>query len=289
MKKLLCLIFILYWAINLNAQQAWTKKKGEFYTQIGASWIGYGTLLNGNNDLLPIWRNVNDFSVQLYGDYGITDKWMVNVNLPIKILTSSKTLNDSSYLSEAPLNAGNMVGLGNTQVGVSYGILQNKSFVMAAHMRFNMYPLAPRQNTGFQTGYQAFGLMPSIAMGYGHQYFFASTEFGVNYRTHGYSLQFSSLTQIGTVIKKKFYIILGLDLLFSVPITTLRDGDARHTGLYLDRMQYQAPSIKLGWAITPELRVWLASGGLGLAGGRELGGGPSFSFSIFYQKKNSEE
>ena len=72
MKKIV-IIGLFIFSIHSNAQSPWTQKKGKFYTQLSFTTIpSYNTIYGNPDYVIP--RKVSDNTIQMYGEYGVSDK-----------------------------------------------------------------------------------------------------------------------------------------------------------------------------------------------------------------------
>ena len=76
-----CLLF-------LSASQAgvWTKKQGEAYKQLSFTYIRSHKLFKENGETIVLPRNVRDYTLQAYMEYGLTDKFTLIAVLPYKFI-----------------------------------------------------------------------------------------------------------------------------------------------------------------------------------------------------------
>ncbi len=280
--RLLIITLLIFFSLDAIAQQAWVKKQGEYYTQIGASYIGHNSLFNGGNDFLPVWRQVSDFTLQAYAEVGLGKGAMLSGSLPMKYVRTSDKLNEESYLINQ-LPSGNLWSMGNINFALTYGITQKGSFVSAVKLRLGLKTSQYEPETGLRTGADAYGVAPSILAGYGWGKWFTSGEVGYNYRTNDYSSQVFVSAQLGRNLSDRWLAIFAYEYTQSLKDGLADNGTSVHTGLYLNDYTFYAPSLKFGYYIGDHWILWLSSGGLGLGFGNQLGAGPSFSFAVSYR------
>jgi Putative MetA-pathway of phenol degradation len=280
MKKIFIVLIISILSNQMShAQQAWTKEKGKFYSQIGTSFLSYNALLNEGKENLPIGRTVSDVTIQGYAEYGITDRFMVSASLPLK-LTSVSNAGNANIGKD-----GNLAGLGNIQTALTANLFKKNGFVVAAKGTIDFATAQFDIKTGLRTGFDATTFAPSLLVGYGHSKFFTSAEMGYAIRNNGYSNRTFAAAQVGRSFgkKKNFMAILGADFMQSANGGTYDDASSAFTGLYLNKQSYLAYHLKLAYKITPKIKAWLATGtGVGSLN-RNVAATPSYSLSISYQ------
>lgn len=278
----LIVIWILVFMISDNSfGQAWTRKKGGGYAQLGFSNISANSLYSntGGIDEIDLNREVTDHTLQLYGEYGLSDKLTLSTSIPLKIVETSDEVLDGAFPNL--LESGSLTSLGNISVAAIYGLPQTKNWVATAKLRVDLNTADYDEATGLRTGYDAWGFAPSLNGGYGSKNFFATTEIGVNLRTNSYSHQFFANFQAGANYNQRIFLIAGLEFLQSFENGDFNDGNGFQTGLYVNDLEFTAFTIKLGGYPIKNLGIWLASGGG--VDGNFVARGRALSISVSYQ------
>jgi hypothetical protein len=283
MKKLFLLLTISTLCASISfSQQAWTKEKGKFYSQIGFSYLTYNQLLNGKgspSEWTPLNANLTDMTVQAFGEYGITDRITVSAQLPMRLLSSSKIVAPNT------LTAGSLNALGNIGAALTANLYNKDGIVLSGKINAALPTAKYDAPTGLRTGFDAFSVEPSLLAGFGHAKFFASGELGYVLRNNGYSNRVHAAGQIGKFFgaKKKLLGILNIELMKSLDGGTYNDGNSAKTGLYLNQQSYLSPTVKLGYKTNEKITLWLSAGG-GLAPiTKNVAASPGLSFSVSYQ------
>lgn len=281
MKKILLISFIISTlAANIvNAQQAWTKQKGKYYTQIGASYLSFNSLINGTGDLIPLNKTFTDLTIQAYGEYGLTDKLTLSASLPFRAISSGSTTKANAA------KEGSLSGFSNIPVALTANFYNKNGVVISAKAGIGLPTAKYDAPTGLRTGFDATTFAPSVLAGFGHAKFFTSGEIGYAIRNNNYSNRYFINWQIGKFLgeKKKILGIVGVEMMKSLDNGKHDDGNSVLTGFYLDKQSYLSPNFKLGYKATPNVTTWL-SAGFGIGGvTKYVGATPGISFSISYQ------
>jgi hypothetical protein len=280
MKKIIILLIINALSSQMShAQQAWTKEKGKFYAQIGISSLRYSELMNGSNDPLPLARTITDRTLQGYVEYGLSNRFMVSAQLPLKFASASE-LKPLGVGSE-----GSLSGLSNIQTALTANLYRKNGFVLAAKGVVSLPTARFNLKTGLRTGFDATTFSPSLLAGFGHAKFFTSADLGVSLRNNNYSNRTFASAQIGKFWGKRqrFLSILAFEYMKSGDNGTHDDASSIYTGMYLDKQSYFAYHLKLAYPITPKIKIWLATGsGVG-AVNQFVGRVPSYTLSFSYQ------
>ena len=280
--NILAVLMLLFSVMDESFGQAWTRKKGGGYAQIGFSNISANSLYSNRDgvDQIDLPREVTDNTLQFYGEYGLTDKLTLSTSIPLKILETSDEVLDTNFFQDV-LESGSLTSLGNLSVSAIYALPQTKSWVASAKLKVDLNTADYDEATGLRTGYDAWGFAPSLNGGYGSKNFFATSEIGVNLRTNDYSHQFFANFQAGVNYEQRIFLIAGLEFLQSFENGSFDDGNAFHTGLYVNDLEFTAFQIKLGGYPTKNLAVWLSSGGG--SGGNFVARGRALSIAVSYQ------
>jgi hypothetical protein len=208
MKKILFFLALGLLSQNAISQQAWTRSKGSFYTQIGFTPDNYdGFIPNNGGKTLVINRKVQKHTADAYIEYGITNKLMVTSSIPF-ILAKSKWTN-VAQLAEIP--DGSLNGFSNIEVGLTYNLLNKNGFVLSGKLNTALPTATIKETVGLRTGNDAMSFEPSLLVGYGHSKFFASADIGFGFRSNNYSNQSLLNAQIGKFFGKKKRLLLILN------------------------------------------------------------------------------
>jgi hypothetical protein len=280
------LAFYFLFLLNLNtfAQQAWTSPKGKYYSQIGFTYLPYDGFVGKNNAIVPLDRNILHNSIQGYFQYGITNKFMGTLVLPITFTNSSLKENT---LKTGPPN-GKLNGLSNVQIGLTYKLYEKGGFVVSSKLNTSLASARKDTTTGLRTGDDAYAIGPSLLVGLGLKKFFTSFEIGNLYRSNNYSSQIIGGFQIGKFIgkNKRLLSIFHTDLRYSQFNGKYNDGNTKYTITYLNDLNYTSFGLKFGYKINKKLMAWsdlrfapFASDNVGARTKNPL---PGMSFSISY-------
>ena len=79
-------LLLLLMTISAFSQSPWTQEKGKAYTQLSFTTIPNYDTLFGDPDQ-NLFGTYSDNTVQFYGEYGLSDKTSLVVNLPLKLIS----------------------------------------------------------------------------------------------------------------------------------------------------------------------------------------------------------
>ncbi|MEO1714013.1 MAG: transporter, partial [Bacteroidota bacterium] len=171
-----------------QAQSAWTQPAQNGYFQLGVTNIGpYDGIYGSVVDRFELPREVRDFTIQAYGEYGITDKLTLIGAIPLKALSvgdESDAFSGFSFVEE-----GSQFALGNINLGARYS-LYSGAVNVAAQLLVELPGGGLDEATGLRPGYDAFSFKPTVSVGAGLGKGFVYGHVGVPLRTNNYSHSF---------------------------------------------------------------------------------------------------
>jgi hypothetical protein len=265
-KNITMRLLILFLIISSNSfsQSPWVRDKGAGYAQIGYSSISnYSTIYDksATNGTTRLERFISDRTVSAYGEFGLTPKWTIISSIPVKFLESGDFT--SSIAPSEPINSeGDLIGLGNVELGAKYGFY-NKKFVASAQLKVSANTTTYDVNTGLRTGVPAWSIEPMISVGKGGNNYFVFGYGGLGFRTNNFSHYGRLGIEGGLDINKRFWLIAFVDAVFSFRNGTVGASPANlQTGLYLNNQEFIAFGPKFIYeAIKEQLGFTLSLGG----------------------------
>lgn len=278
------LMLLLLVSTNSFSQSPWVRDKGAGYAQIGYSSISnYSSLYDksASSGATSLERFISDRTVNAYGEFGLTPKWTIISSIPVKFLNSGERTPTPEIAN--PINSkGNLIGLGNVELGAKYGFYQ-KNIVASAQLKVAANTTAYNVNTGLRTGIPAWSIEPMISVGKGGDNYFVFGYGGLGFRTNNFSHYGRLGIEGGVDINKRFWLIAFVDAVFSFRNGTVAASPANlQTGLYLNNQEFIAFGPKFIYeAIKEQLGFTLSLGG-GVSNNLVPQKG-SFSFGVYYK------
>jgi hypothetical protein len=241
MKNILNLFF-LFISISVFSQSPWTPEKGKFYTQISFSTIPYYDTLFGNPDY-TIAGKISDNTIQFFGEYGISNKTSLLVNLPYKLITNKGLINPC-LVAPCPEYTNEKNALGNIEIGIKHNFYK-KEWVLSGQLSMETNTGSFDTNSGLRTGYDAFTFSPLFLAGKSFSKSYLQTYIGTKFRTNNYSSNFKIGGEYGGKISKNIWLIGFLDIekSFKNGDIVLPDSNLA-TGLYVNDQEYGVIGIK---------------------------------------------
>jgi hypothetical protein len=257
MKKFVILILLISIS-NMYGQSPWTQKKGKAYTQLSFTSISGYTGLFGDPDYSTE-REITDNTLQLYGEYGLTDRTSILLNLPFKMVKAGDLTNASLIPSFS--QSGSETSLGNIEVGIKH-VFSQKKWIFSGQFNIEANTSSFFVNSGLRTGYDAWSFTPLFLAGrsFGNTYIQGFP--GASIRTNNYSSNFRIGGEVGTKVLKHFWLIGFVDISSSfengqidLPVANLVNG------LYINDQEYGAMGIKVIGELAKNFGVNLGFGG----------------------------
>lgn len=230
MKKMTLLLLICFSFQLLYAQSPWTRDVGKTYLQLGFTGLSYDAA-QVNGERLENFGEINDITLQIYGEYGITQKLEAQLVLPYKMATIKD--NNSESIS----------GIGNISLGLKYKLL-DKNWKMSSGLLYSVNSIKTDDVSGLSTGFNASTILPYVTVGssYNKLYYFATIGYG--YMTNDYSDYFKANIELGYNIIPNGHIILVLDTKNIISKESAFTNDNSQWLSHLDRQEYNAYGIK---------------------------------------------
>jgi len=261
------------------SQSPWTQKKGELYTQLGFSTIPNYTGIFGDPDYNTE-RKITDNTFQIYGEYGISDKTTLLLNVPFKSISSGDLFEveetDIILTEEKNINS-----FGNIEVGVKQNFYNNK-WLITGQLNLELNTSSYNEVSGIRTGYDAFTFTPQINAGRGFENFYVQAFTGFSIRTNDYSSNFKIGGETGVKILNRIWIVGFLDFVLS-----LENGDFIApienilTGLYINDQEYTAYGLKAIGEITSDFGIIAGFGGA--FSGNNVAKKAAINFGLYYK------
>ncbi len=274
MKKL-SILLLFFFSLNLLAQSPWTKKKNEGYVQLSFTTIANYDKLFGNPDYSTN-RKITDNTLQLYGEYGLTDKTTLIASVPFKMVKSGGLAQPISLtIGESKTS------LGNIQLGIKHNFY-NKKWLLSGQLTVEANTGSYENASGLRTGYDAWTLTPLFIAGRGFDKWYIQASTGFDIRTNDYSSNYKLGGEIGYKAIDWLWIAGFLD-----GVASLKNGDVALpiqnvlTGLYVNNQSYAAFGLKFIGEINNKTGVNLGFGGA--LAGRNVAKKPALTFGLYHK------
>jgi hypothetical protein len=252
---------------------AWPQKKGGGYYKISFRYLSGEKIYNSDGVKIPI-PKFTDYTLGLFGSYGLTDKLTAFMNVGLfrstKLDTSSQAFGSDTDVS----------GFGDISVGLKYGIVQLGKTIISAKLIFGIPTGLSSPDGGLWLG--SGNANQLIGLEAGHSFwpsgFYLTEGIAFNNQTNGFSNQFRYYIEGGYRFSKSLLLIARLHGLISFD-----NGDPNVLGgfgSYQNDQQFLAYNAELVYSITDHWGVsaYYESG----TNGKNIISAPVLNFSVFF-------
>ena len=259
MKKYIAIVTFLVSSFAFS-QSPWTQEKGKYYTQLSFTTLPNYTDLFGDPDY-STFGEITDNTVQLYGEYGLTDRTTVLLNLPFKLISINDFQSPLIDCSDGCPEDFNESQLGNIEVGIRHNFYNNK-WILSGQLAVELNTASYDAVSGIRTGYDAFTLTPLFLAGRSFGKTYIQSSIGAQIRTNDYSSNFKVGGEVGHKITKHIWLIGFVDVVKSFENGTVAlPIQNTFTGLYVNDQEYGAYGFKGIGEITEKFGVTASYGG----------------------------
>ncbi len=256
----------------------WPQKKGHGYFKVGFWWLRSDRYFAPNGEIIDI-ATAGIHTASIYGEYGITDRLTGVIYFPF---FSRATLNKqvSGATGDLLVDGDAVNSLGDTDISIKYGLLQNTPVVVSASLTLGL-PLgneAGGDTQVLQTGDGEFNQMISIEASRSFPSIgaYATVLVGYNNRTKSFSDEFRYGVEAGVTVKN--FTLLGR--LYGVEsLQNGSDEEAPSNGIFSNNIEYTSFTPELIYTYKEKYGL-TASVGTAFSGRRVLAS-PSYSFGLF--------
>ena len=115
MKKIYLLVVLASLCIQSQAGGPWASGKNKGYMQLGYTSIAYQNVFNATGGIDSFASQVNDRTLQFYGEYGLNERLDVRVILPF-------AMQNMDSKGDSNISNGSLSALGNITIGLNYAL-----------------------------------------------------------------------------------------------------------------------------------------------------------------------
>lgn len=281
-------LLVVFSFLGSQGQSPWLPAKNGYFFQLSFATIPeYSSLFNLHHEDFQTPRFARDNTIQLYGEYGISNKFALQVSLPYKML-ESRDINPG-YLKDVSAipDAATVNAMGNAHLSVKYKLLESK-WVSALQLKVELPADASKgEASGLYPGYDAFAFIPvaSIGRGWNRTYFYYYLSFIA--RTNNFDEKLDTGLEGGWMAFKNFWLVAHFSVLKSFVNTSKTPGPPeKQYGLYTPRQEFTAYGLKLIYEVSlkEQLKLGFIAQGAGSTWGFMVAKSPYLSFGVYLKK-----
>jgi hypothetical protein len=264
------------------AGDGWPQKKAEGYFKLSQYWVIADSHYTNTGSIDPN-ATRGTYVTSLYGEYGITERLTGTIYFPffVRALQYEQV---SGTTGEVLLKGDAVNSMGDTQIGIKYGLLQSDqiaisgSFILGLPFGVNDGGRDGSLQTGTGEWNQMVRLDISKSIRIGQLYPFLSFYSAFNNRTNGFSDEFRIGGKLGVNIDR-FAIQLTIDA-----VNSLNNGDPNFnsdgTGLYSNNAEFVGLTPEIAYRIG---KNWGVTASYGIAtSGQLIFADPAYSAGVYY-------
>lgn len=269
--------WILFFSIPASLVGDWARGEHQILLGTGFSALRTEEFYSPGGKKIQI-NPFSDYSVNIFGEYGVTDHWTAAFSLPFKRLHVETTadFNRDLYENETPY-----YGLGDLVLGNRYQFWKTPDWLISAGLNIGVPTGYARSPLGLNTGDGEYNFHPFVSAVYSWNAAGAYTRLnaGYNLRTVGFSDEIVFGGLVGWAVLSGLKLEIGLEWLISTQNGD--EGEIRSGALYTNNASYLLYRPGLVWEITPRqgLYTHMAAGTLV----RNTLAAPVFSAGYFVQ------
>lgn len=276
MKKL-SILLLYFLSVAVFAQSPWTQKKQATYVQVSFTTIPSYSTLFGNPEYQTE-REITDNTLQVYSEYGISNKTTLITTIPLKMVSSGDLSNPSLFPST---NKESQTSLGNIQFGIKHNFYQKK-WLLSGQLLVEANTSNYDDDSGLRSGYDAWTFTPTLSLGRGFSSWYIQAFGGIDLRTNSYSSNLKLGGEIGYKAFEGLWVAGFLDGLASLQNGKRIDPENnKRTGLYVNNQSYAAFGMKLIGEFSSDFGINAGFGGA--FDGRNVAKSPALSLGLFYK------
>ena len=249
----------LFLTAGAFAQNLFSDKKGQYLFDFSSSVISYERIFFEKSEVVQLAQRINSMSLELYGEYGLRDDFVLLAKVPMKIYWVGKEVSKRSpTFPSFTIDPGYFSAFGNIEVGLRRKLLNKNGVALSLHLSAQLPTAAMDINRGLSSGYGASAIISSLSITKSYDRFFASVLLSSFIRNNLYSDGLQFWTLLGFRPLKKLWVNLELDLLSSFENGDLILPVQQYlTGTYLNDQSYLNCGAKLKYELRSVLQLYM--------------------------------
>lgn len=271
------LIFILTLCSSALFAGGWLQGKDKGYFKLNQSVIQGNQFYNGNGEVIDI-ITVGIYQTSAYLEYGVSNKFDLVAYFPF---FSRNILNKAIYSSGVTVPGDELNAIGDANLGIKYGIRQNKRTVLSASLMLGI----PSGNSDggesgiLQTGDGEFNQLITVEMGHSfNSKWYGNLGAGINFRTKGFSEEWRVLAEVGFMPTDKWLLALKMS-----SVNSFMNGEALPSagnGIFSNNMEFFSVGPEIAYRFGKSMGVSVAY--FGAFSGQFILAEPAYNAGFFW-------
>lgn len=277
-KQYVALTIVLFVANSFALAGGWTQKEGVGFYKLGFQYIRAKNFYEPSGNRVSI-TPLGDYTVSLYGEYGITD-WLTGVGyIPFyKQNTLDKVVGQPS--GRVYFEGDRALGFADPDIGVRIALIRNTPIVLSVGVSFGIPIGDSKQANGLLSGDGEFNQAVLLQAGYSLYPIpaYATAQVGFNNRTRGFSDEFQYAAQFGYTLDELFTFAINMQ-----GVESIKNGDdtviGGMNGIYTNNQSFLEFGGEVSYHIAQSYGVSL--GAYTATNGRNALSAPKFTAGVF--------
>ncbi|MEZ4809971.1 MAG: hypothetical protein R2819_06390 [Allomuricauda sp.] len=281
--RLLLIIVLLFPGLFFGQ---WPRKSGNGYYKLSAWYLEADQHYTDTGKIEPN-ATRGQFNVNLYAEYGLTDRWNLVGYIPFFSRTYQNEI-FSSTTNELITPGESINSIGDVDLGVTYSIFQKEKLAVSATLWLGL----PTGNDSggsdgsYQTGDGEFNQMLRVAAGtpfkIANNPSYAKIYVGYNNRTQNFSDGFRTGAELGIQFFNRLWIAGKLDIVQSLQNGSL-SAQNNQGSIFANNVEFTGLGVEAAYYLTKKLGVSANYGGA--LDGRIIYASPSYAIGVFLDVK----
>ena len=175
-------VVLLFLILSVHSALAgpWPRKEGKTFLQLGFSTIGYNKVYGDDSRKYPIGSDVRDNVLQLFVDYGLTERLSVTAMIPMKFLSTTGKSGAASFSTS---------GISDIDFSMRYNWFRSSGYVISNEVLLGLPSGKSNDPNGLLLGDGEFNVLLKILAGRSFYPIplYVSADIGYNIRSEGNS------------------------------------------------------------------------------------------------------
>ena len=248
-QRIVALCFVLF-CFQIGSAQVWTQPAKGIYANVGWSAYTYRNTFNAEGEISPIMFDITDRTVQLFAQYGVTDKLTLQATVPYKMVGKSAYTGASFETMQPQLSfqPGKLNYFGNIELGGIYKIYDEKP-MLSVSLITSLNSTDRDYIYGLQTGFNSFSIRPVIGAGWSFPKSWLQYYLGADIRNNNYATAVVSDIEYGFKFEDILYVAVEGYLRNPIQSETDCDCTTNYTAMYNSNLKYFGLALKGGFMI----------------------------------------
>ncbi|MBC8172580.1 MAG: hypothetical protein H7X71_01625 [Chitinophagales bacterium] len=282
MKTLCATVLLVSFLHSACIAQVWTSPKNGFYAYASFSISEFNNAYDSAGNKIPLFPYaIENQTVQVYGQYGLTNDFTISLKIPYTIQSSKYNGRSGDMSALDSLRISELNYFGNIEGGVIYKIKKTNPYVTASLLietntsDYNFY-------AGLASGYRSWAMKPGLAFAGTYKKIWYSAYAAGDLRSNDYSSGVTGSAEFGYKPVAEIFMATSITLRSSFENGDYCDCDLIPSGLFFNNQEYVAFTLKGGFQFN---EVAINAGYTTAFAGKNIPSTPIVTIGFAYKKE----